>query len=80
MTKNELIAQCKAENPKMLSTINDEQIELTGADYEAACEAWAEMRLQQLNAQTELADQAIAKVALLAKLGISDDEAKLLLS
>jgi hypothetical protein len=80
MTKNELIAQCKSENPKMFSTINDEQIELTGADYEAACESFAEMRLQQLNVEVELAEQAIAKVALLAKLGISADEAKLLLS
>jgi hypothetical protein len=79
MTKNELIAQCKSENPKMFSTINDEQIELTGADYEAACEAWAEMRFQQLNTQAELADQAIAKSALLERLGISEDEAKLLL-
>lgn len=80
MTKNELIVQCKAENAKMFSTINGEQIELTGTDYETACEAWAEMRLQQLAAESELAAQALAKIALLAKLGISDDEAKLLLS
>ena len=80
MTKNEFIAQCKSENPKMFSTINGEQIELTGADYEAACEAWAEMRFQQLNTQAELDDKAIAKIALLSKLGITEEEAQLLLS
>jgi hypothetical protein len=79
MTKNDLIAQCKSENPKMFSTINGEQIELTGADYDAACEAWAEMRFQQLNLEAELADQALAKSALLERLGISEDEATLLL-
>ena len=79
MTKNELIAQCKAENPKMFSVINDVEIEITGADYDAACEAWAEMRFSQISAEAEIADQAIAKSALLERLGISEDEAKLLL-
>ena len=35
-TKAELIAQCKAENPTMTATINDEQIQLNAAEYEKA--------------------------------------------
>jgi hypothetical protein len=80
MTKNELITQCKKENPKMFSTINDEQIEITGADYEAACESWAQMRLEQLQAEQEILDKKTNRTALLVRLGISEDEASLLLS
>lgn len=78
MTKNDLITQCKSENPKMFSTINDEQIELTGAEYEAACEAWAEMRLEQIENGQKLAADVITKNALLERLGITQDEAELL--
>lgn len=80
MTKNELIAQCKLENPKMVSIINGEEIELTGQDYEIACAAWAEMRLQQLALEKAKIEKEIAKTSLLTKLGITEDEAKLLLS
>ncbi len=78
-TKAELIAQCKAENPTMISVINDEQIELTGADYDKACNDWTEMRLMQIKAETELTKAEADKAALLARLGITADEAKLLL-
>jgi hypothetical protein len=79
-TKAELIAQCKAENPKMVSVINDEEIELTGVDYDNACNDWAEMRLAQIELENADTQAAADKAALLAKLGITADEAKLLLS
>jgi hypothetical protein len=78
-TKAQLIAQCKAENPTMTQTINGEQIVLDAAEYEAACEAWAEMKLAQQTKQAELDATAASKTALLTKLGISADEAALLL-
>jgi hypothetical protein len=52
-TKTELIAQCKAENPTMISVINEESIELKGADYDKACNDWAEMRLAQITLENE---------------------------
>lgn len=59
-TKSELIAQCKAENPTMISTINGVEIELTAAEYDKACNDWAEMRLIQI--AKEKADE-VAKAA-----------------
>jgi hypothetical protein len=79
-TKSELIAQLKAENPKMVATINDEQIELTAEEYEKACSNWADMRLAQIAAEADRAKDEADKQALLAKLGITANEAKLLLS
>jgi hypothetical protein len=78
-TKADLIAQCKAENPKMTATINGTEIELTGADYEAACSDWAEMRFAQIAKEATVAKAETDKAALLTKLGITADEAKLLL-
>jgi len=67
-TKNELIAQCKAENPKMISLINGVEIELTGDEYDKACNDWAKMRIIQIaKEETDAAEQA-AKEAATAKL------------
>ncbi len=79
-TKSELIAQLKAENPKMIAIVNDEQIELTAEQYEKACSDWADMRLAQIAVEADKAKAETDKAALLAKLGITADEAKLLLS
>jgi hypothetical protein len=79
-TKADLIAQCKAENPTMKALINGTEIELTGADYEKACADWAEMRFEQIAKEETDAKAEADKAALLAKLGITADEAKLLLS
>ena len=61
---------------KLFKQIGDEVIEFTEADY-------AQMELDKIEAQTiadELAAKAVQKAALLAKLGITADEAKLLLA
>jgi len=79
-TKAEMIAQLKAENPKMIATVNDEQIELTTEEYEKACSDWADMRLMQIADEEAIIKAEADKAALLAKLGITADEAKLLLS
>jgi hypothetical protein len=79
-TKNELIQECKETNPIMVQTINGVEIELTGADYDQACSDWADMKLAQLTLEAEIESKATAKAALLDRLGITADEAKLLLS
>ena len=51
MTLEELIAQCKAENPTMTATINDEEYTLLPEEYEEAAFNWATMRLEQIAAE-----------------------------
>ena len=80
-TKAEAIAALKLEYPTLRSG-DDEQgyQDLSPADYEATIEAWADNQLAD-EAKTAEAEQAATdKAALLAKLGITADEAKLLLS
>ena len=79
-TKSELIAQLKKENPTMTATLNEEKRLLSEAEYEEACNAWADMRLEQIAAEAEKTKAEADKAALLTKLGITADEAKLLLS
>jgi lipoprotein NlpI len=61
---------------KLFKQIGDQVVEFTEADY-------AQFELDKIEAQTaadELAAKAVEKAALLVKLGITADEAKLLLS
>ncbi len=78
-TKKDLVAQLKAENPKMVANINGEDIELTPEEYEKAASDWADMRLVQIAAEEARVKADADKEALLAKLGITAEEAKLLL-
>jgi hypothetical protein len=84
-TKAEMVAIIKAENPT-LQVGDDEQgyTQLSAADYEAQITQWAENRLAKETKtaadEAAAAQAATDKVALLAKLGITADEAKLLLS
>jgi hypothetical protein len=83
-TKAQIIGQIKKENPtlKLGNDING-YTEIIGADYEVIILDWAENRFLKetaaLEAQAEAEATAAAKAALLARLGITDDEAKLLL-
>ena len=80
-TKAEMIAILRAENPT-LQVGDDEQgyTQLSAADYEAQVQAWADGRLAKEAKAAAAQQAAIDKAALLAKLGITADEAKLLLS
>ena len=78
-TKQELIAQCKAENPNMVATILGEEVELSAEEYEKAANDWAEMRLVQIADKNVKAQAEADKAALLAKLGITAEEAQLLI-
>jgi len=80
-TKTEMIAIIKAENPT-LQVGDDEQgyTQLSAADYEAQIAEWADARLADEAKVAEAAQAATDKAALLAKLGITADEAKLFLS
>lgn len=76
-TKAQVIADIRAENPTV-QIGDDEQgyTQLTGDNYEAVIADWAEARYSKLKS---IEDKESAKAALLSKLGITEDEAKLLL-
>lgn len=78
MTLKEMIEIIKTENPVI--QMGDDQsgyVELSKADYEATIKEWATIRLARLEAEKT---QSLARSVLLTKLGITTDEAALLLS
>jgi nitrogenase molybdenum-iron protein alpha/beta subunit len=84
-TLDSLITQCKKENPKIITIVNGEETEVTGADYEDVCKKWAEMRMEQIafQANQEVLKQAEAQAkanaeAKLAALGLTTDDLKAL--
>ena len=79
-TKAQLITECKNANATMVQTINGIEVELTGADYDKACSDWADMKLAQLTVEAEAEAKAQTKAEILERLGITADEAKLLLA
>ena len=86
-TLSDFLSELKTEYPTLTKGINDETIDLTNAEYEATIKAWAEDRFakqieeQNLIAAEEAKAKAVTdKAALLKRLGITADEAVLLLS
>ena len=63
MNKEELIAQCLADNSVMTQTNNDVERELSEEERLEAASAWADMRLEQIALEEQLASEAIAKAA-----------------
>ena len=63
MTKEELVAQCLTDNPVMIQTLNDVSRELSEEERIEAANNWADMRLEQIAYEAELAAQAAAEEA-----------------
>ena len=79
-TKTELIAELKNNYPTLRSgSEEDGYVELSAEKYEATIEEWADNKLIELNEIAVQESKVAAKAALLAKLGITEDEAALLL-
>jgi hypothetical protein len=79
-TKAEIIAELKIENPTLRD--GSEELgyrELTPEQYENTIERWAGWILSQAELEAAVAKAAIDKEALLARLGITAEEATLLL-
>jgi hypothetical protein len=78
-TKKQMIDLLKIEFPTL--QVGDEDngyTELSVEDYEATITEWANVRLVKEAQALEVEAKAEAKLALLEKLGITEDEAKLL--
>ena len=81
MTLNQIIAELKEANPTLQTGSNETgYTELTKAEYEATIKEWAQNRLAKLEKAQVEADKATAKAALLDRLGITAEEATLLLA
>jgi hypothetical protein len=63
MIKEELVTQCLADNPVMIQTNNNVQRQLSEEERIEAANNWADMRLEQIAYETELAEQAAAEEA-----------------
>jgi len=81
-TKQEMLAIIKAENPEGLRVGSDQDgyTELSKAETDEILNTWAEARLAKEVALAEAEAKATQKAALLDRLGITEDEARLLLA
>jgi hypothetical protein len=61
MTKEELIAQCLADNLVMIQTVNNVERDLSEEERIEAATAWADMRLEQIALEEQLAAETEAK-------------------
>jgi L-lactate utilization protein LutC len=61
MIKKQLIEQCLLEHPTMTQVINNVERELTEEERLETASAWADMRLQQIALEEQLAAEAEAK-------------------
>jgi len=70
----------RKEFPKLVKNVNGEQFEMDAEEYEATIALWEANEIEALAKQAEAQANAIARAALLSKLGITAEEAQLLLS
>ncbi len=76
-TKTEMIQIIKAENPTLkVGTEESGYTELTGADYDAQIEEWADNRLAREAEKAETVAKKTAAEAKLAALGLTADDFK----
>ena len=80
MTKAEIIAELKAQYPTLNKGVDNETIALNDKEYNETIGFWADNILAKQAVEAEAQAKAAAKAALLDRLGITADEAKLLLA
>jgi hypothetical protein len=81
-TKKEMIELIKSENPDGLQLGDDENgyVKLSQKETQDLFEQWAEARLEKELRKVQAKAKETAKAAILDRLGITAEEAKLLLS
>lgn len=78
MTRDELIAQLKAENPTLTYGVNDEVFQMTPEEYEETIASWADARIAKQTAKAQAEAAKTAAEAKLAALGLTADDLKAL--
>jgi hypothetical protein len=80
-TKQEIIAELKLETPTLrIGNDDDGYTDLSADEYEATIAQWADAKLERIAREAEAEAKVIAKAELLERLGITAEEAKLLLA
>lgn len=80
MTLQTKINELKQLYPSLTKGVNDEIVVLSDEEYEETIALWAENELAKEAELVEAQAKAAQKAALLDRLGITKDEAKLLLA
>jgi len=79
-TKEQIIAELKLENPTLQRGSDETGYEeITGAEYDEVINSWADAAYAKELEARQAAEAAAKRQALLDKLGITEDEARLLL-
>jgi hypothetical protein len=79
-TKTELITELKSNYPTLrVGSEEDGYVELSTEEYNATIEKWADNKLIELTETAAKENKEAAKAALLARLGITQEEANLLI-
>jgi hypothetical protein len=77
MTKQQMIAEIKTENPTLSYGIGDQVIEMSADQYEQTIANWADRRIAKEQEKAEVEAKATARASALAKLsalGLTADE------
>jgi hypothetical protein len=75
MTKKDF----RKEYSKLFKNVNGEQLEMDAEEYEATIAQWEANEIERLAKEAEAKEKAATKQAILDRLGLTADEAKLLL-
>ena len=78
ITKEQLIAQYKAEYPTLTYGVNDEVFQMSVKEYEQTIEKWANFELAKIQEEADKANAKAAAEAKLAALGLDADDLKAL--
>jgi hypothetical protein len=80
-TKQEIISELKLDYPTLrVGSDDDGYNDLSAEEYELTISQWADGELERIARKAEAEAKAQAKAELLERLGITADEAKLLLA
>ena len=79
MNKKEVIAELKIQYPNLQKSVDGETVELDKKEYEETISSWADAELKKLNDKAEAEAKEAARQAILDRLGLTADEAKILL-
>ena len=78
ITKEELIAQYKAEYPTLNYGVNNEVFEMSVKEYEQTIEKWANFQLAKIQEEADKANAKASAESKFAALGLTADDLKAL--
>ena len=79
MTKEQIMAELKAEYPKLTYGINDQVFEMSPEQYEETIASWADARIAKEQAKTDAEALRATKITAYQKLGLTEAEIEALL-